>query len=857
MKQSYRSPWSIKNIFTLLSILSFGLITVTAAPPPVGGYLPNATLSPSCAPGAADCVVADVLNNVAIGDTILNGDPNSILFLDNAGDLAQSANFTYQDNILFESLMTGAVNNSDIAFRQFSDDLGNTFESPTAPAEGFAFDIENPEFFSGFSMVHGDVSDFAALPPGSAFGSSTNLFVGNALGIEELVGGLRMFALPQVFGGGTVASFYAENVTTGFTSDIEVSTSLVDGNVINLRNDDGVNSQELSLNGVNVFAYLVDGVTIWRMPTTQGSAGQALVLDVDNETLIWEQFPDSTIYPITGGNGSSSYFTDNTTDPGETFNVLFFGDSAGEEAVGASNSNFLGAGAGFQAAGVTESNFIGLNAGSGATNASQSNFFGHDTGAFAIDATGSNFFGDTAGLLATNASNSNFFGQSAGSNATNAFTSNFFGNSAGFGATNASGSNFFGQNAGQFATDASNSNFFGQNAGGATNANNSNFFGQNAGSGATNASDSNFLGSSAGLNAVNTSNSNFFGNGAGANAINATDSFFVGNSAGSGATNASKSIFLGVGAGLNDTVDNTVNANDYSILIGPNSSTGGFSNSIALGRFATNTATNQFLIGSATTPINQTRIIGSAATECTITTGTGIACSSDETIKSNITDLESNILDTLTQVRTVTYNWTQDSTSPEQIGFLAQDLEQFFPQLVTTNESGMKSVYYSQMTPVLVQAIRELDMKIDSLFVDEGGFLTQLRTWLGSAENNLEQIFARRFVAQDEICIGQTCINEAELQELLDLRMQSDEFIYHSVPDTDNSSAESVSDQESLSEEEPAIPADDTQTEGLADSEEEEHSSENENEITEPTPVEEEEIAEAPTEEPALQESGQ
>jgi hypothetical protein len=527
------------------------------------------------------------------------------------------------------------------------------------------------------------------------------------------------------------------------------------------------------------------------MPEVTGTVGQILALDVDNESLIWDTLDTPILF------ANDSYYTDNTDAPG---------------------------------VGVQNSLFFGLNAGQGT-----------------VTADDSNFIGTNAGLDATSISNSNFIGVSAGWLTTNISNANFIGNSAGVGADNASSANFIGLNAGSGATDAFQANFIGEDAGsGATFANRSVFLGFFSGSDATNANDAYFFGSSAGRNATNANNSFFAGIASGENASEANNSIFMGNSAGFNATNASKSIFLGLGAGLNDTVDNTQNANDYSILIGPNSSTGGFSNSIALGRFATNTAINQFLIGSATTPINQTRIIGSASTECTITTGVGIACSSDERIKSNINDLESDILDTLTQVRTVSYNWSEDTNSPTQIGFLAQDLEQYFPQLVTTNESGMKSVYYSQMTPILVQAIRELDLRIDSLFLDEGGFVTQLRTWLGSAENNLEQIIARRFVAQDEICIGETCINEGELQELLDLRMQSDTFIYHSVPTNDTSSLEEgTADQESVPEEITEV-----------SSSEEVVSQENENEVIEYAPAQESEPADdAPTEESVPQES--
>jgi trimeric autotransporter adhesin len=183
-------------------------------------------------------------------------------------------------------------------------------------------------------------------------------------------------------------------------------------------------------------------------------------------------------------------------------------------------------------------------------------------------ATGSVFLGDGAGNLSTNASNSNFIGNFSGFSATNANASNFFGGSAGSQATNASYSNFIGQQAGYLASEAYISNFMGLSAGqSAINANYSNFFGINAGKAATNAANSTFIGSFSGENA----------------------------------TYANDSIFIGNKAGFNDIINNSLGGS--SILVGNNTNTGGFSNSIALGANAFNTNTDQFAIGDSYTKL--------------------------------------------------------------------------------------------------------------------------------------------------------------------------------------------------------------------------------------------------------------
>jgi hypothetical protein len=50
-----------------------------------------------------------------------------------------------------------------------------------------------------------------------------------------------------------------------------------------------------------------------------------------------------------------------------------------------------------------------------------------------------------------------------------------------------------------------------------------------------------------------------------------------------------------------------------------------------------------------------------------------------------------------------------------QIGFSAQEVEKLFPEIVKTDANGYKSVDYARLTPVLVEAIKEQQQKIDKL----------------------------------------------------------------------------------------------------------------------------------------------
>jgi len=256
-----------------------------------------------------------------------------------------------------------------------------------------------------------------------------------------------------------------------------------------------------------------------------------------------------------------------------------------------------------------------------------------------------------------------------------------------------------------------------------------------------------------GVSMPNGNYGTFVGYAAGSDATNASDSVFIGSGAGSSAASARNSIFIGANAGTADFVDNTTS--EYSILIGKNTSTGNFSNSIALGFSAANTDSNQFLIGNSTSsPINTTRINGSAGTQCTITTGTGIACTSDERLKDNIQSIEDGILEKIQGLDAVTYTWSQDENSTTQIGFLAQQLETIFPELVATDSEGYKSVFYSQMVPILTKGIQEIYGLMEGIF------------------ENLET----QRVQTEELCVGSTCITEEQFLEVFGSTGQSASF---------------------------------------------------------------------------------
>jgi hypothetical protein len=114
---------------------------------------------------------------------------------------------------------------------------------------------------------------------------------------------------------------------------------------------------------------------------------------------------------------------------------------------------------------------------------------------------------------------------------------------------------------------------------------------------------------------------------------------------------------------------------------------------------------------------NQTPRVRTTATAFTYNPGTGEVAAtdfnslSDATLKHNISPI-SNSLETISKINAVSFNW--NDIDKKSFGFIAQEIEQFLPEIVTETQ-GKKAMSYTQIIPFLVQAIKELQQQIDDL----------------------------------------------------------------------------------------------------------------------------------------------
>jgi len=85
---------------------------------------------------------------------------------------------------------------------------------------------------------------------------------------------------------------------------------------------------------------------------------------------------------------------------------------------------------------------------------------------------------------------------------------------------------------------------------------------------------------------------------------------------------------------------------------------------------------------------------------------------SDINLKENIQPIGC-ALNKTAQIRGVTFDWKK--CGAPSIGVIAQELEQVFPEMVTLEGDGYKTVKYDNMVAVLVEAVKELKVRVEKL----------------------------------------------------------------------------------------------------------------------------------------------
>ena len=118
---------------------------------------------------------------------------------------------------------------------------------------------------------------------------------------------------------------------------------------------------------------------------------------------------------------------------------------------------------------------------------------------------------------------------------------------------------------------------------------------------------------------------------------------------------------------------------------------------------------------------------------------------SDRRLKENIVPLRSNIIEDespslvtqrLLKLEGVKYQFRADEEGKDHIGFIAQDVEALFPELVMQDEEGTYSVNYSGLIPVLVEGVKEQQEIMDQ----QAATIDALNDKVSRLETQMEEV---------------------------------------------------------------------------------------------------------------------
>jgi hypothetical protein len=399
--------------------------------------------------------------------------------------------------------------------------------------------------------------------------------------------------------------------------------------------------------------------------------------------------------------------------------------------------------------------FAGVNAGNANTTGSHNTFFGRDAGAANMEGSTNSFFGREAGAVNLTGSGNSFFGQRAGGENTAGGANSFFGRDAGNRNTTGSNNTIIGNNADVGPNNLTNASALGYRAYvessnsivlGSIDGKNGGTADTKVGIGTTMPGTPLEIESSTGTTTFRMTNWGSLVSILGRTSRGSRSSptpviegqslLLIGAEGytGSGFGGTKASIFLSAA----EDWSTTANGTSISFWTTPNGSSSGDLPRVKIEQDG-KVGIGLGLTGTAVQKLDVSGDIRIGLTGTTLgcvedRNGTVIAgvCSSDLRFKRDITAF-GNILNRFVRLRPVNFFWRADEFADKHFGnkpsfgLIAQEVEPLFPDLVATDEAGFKTVNYSKLPLLTIQAVKELKSENDVLKSQLGELQRQFR----------------------------------------------------------------------------------------------------------------------------------
>lgn len=367
--------------------------------------------------------------------------------------------------------------------------------------------------------------------------------------------------------------------------------------------------------------------------------------------------------------------------------------------------------------------FLGYEAGAHTGTGNSNIFLGYQAGYSNLFGGYNVFIGNMAGYSnigsesSVDGSYNIFIGHSSGFKNTTGSVNCFIGRSSGYNNTVGSANIFVGEYAGYFNVDGFRNVFIGKESGWHN----------------SSGSDNTFLGFSSGWSNTTGQQNTFLGASSGSQATSGKGNTFIGYQSGSGLTTGNYNVCLGGYSGYGNLGNNNVvigygagqsASGSGNIFIGFNA--GSFesgSNKLYIANSSTTkpliygdfAATFPFVVinGNGSDRVNDSVVFFVNGKSAGLFNWTSL---SDSRLKESVQTIR-NALETVMQLRGVEFQWIDKSRfdKKKHIGFIAQEVEPYLPEVVSKGSDGIYSLDYPSMTAILLEALKQQQIEIQEL----------------------------------------------------------------------------------------------------------------------------------------------
>jgi hypothetical protein len=448
---------------------------------------------------------------------------------------------------------------------------------------------------------------------------------------------------------------------------------------------------------------------VLKLPVADGSNGQALT---------------------TSGSGQLSFTTISSTPTTTRGDIIFRGASADVRLAKGSNGQYLQMGANDPSwvtlsTGISSDAERNTNAGTNAgdsftgTDATDNTNYGYDAGTAITTGDYNTCLGSYAGATNSTSSYNTAIGWKAWNAGTGAACT-MVGAEAGLSTTSNSNDTYIGSSAGRYATGEKNvaigSEAF-EGVSGSTSGSENVFIGHQAGHAMTSGSKNTFIGHKAGYSQTSHSNTIAIGCQASENIVTG-GSIAIGSKAGHDHTTCHTNICIGD----NTDSDSGNNSGGHTAtLIGHNTKrSGGTYNEGAIGNSATGLGSNKLLLAWSNVYHNGNNADFSTTSDQRIkknivNNNTGLSVINNIQVKNFEYKTKEEVKEAFPSFTATQVDSAVVEKSGTQLGLIAQELATVLPHCVSENDFGVKSVERDELFWYMLNAIKELSAKVETL----------------------------------------------------------------------------------------------------------------------------------------------